>query len=196
MVRNRTRVVLSVQHPRRYRRLWRTASKKPPKSSGCSTLPGMDDFYRDYILDHYRNPRNFGHLERPDVTGRRFESVVRRHDPHGTQTRREPQGGRRAVLRQRMRDQSGVGLDVDRDDQRHAARGRRETLERGGARERRHRHQSDADEVRDARPARAQECGDRRSSPPGPTRNNRRRRPTSSTPPPGSPARSCSRSPA
>ena len=28
----------------------------------------MDDFYRDYILDHYRNPRNFGHLEKPDVT--------------------------------------------------------------------------------------------------------------------------------
>jgi nitrogen fixation protein NifU and related proteins len=28
----------------------------------------MDDFYRDYILDHYRNPRNFGKLERPDVT--------------------------------------------------------------------------------------------------------------------------------
>lgn len=22
----------------------------------------MDDFYRDFILDHYRNPRNFGHL--------------------------------------------------------------------------------------------------------------------------------------
>ena len=27
----------------------------------------MDDFYRDYILDHYRAPRNFGHLERPDA---------------------------------------------------------------------------------------------------------------------------------
>jgi nitrogen fixation protein NifU and related proteins len=27
----------------------------------------MDDFYRDYILDHYRNPRNFGHLEKPDA---------------------------------------------------------------------------------------------------------------------------------
>ncbi|MDQ6823804.1 MAG: SUF system NifU family Fe-S cluster assembly protein [Candidatus Eremiobacteraeota bacterium] len=27
----------------------------------------MDDFYRDYILDHYRNPRNFGHLEAPDA---------------------------------------------------------------------------------------------------------------------------------
>lgn len=28
----------------------------------------MDDFYRDYILDHYRNPRNFGTLEHPDVS--------------------------------------------------------------------------------------------------------------------------------
>jgi nitrogen fixation NifU-like protein len=28
----------------------------------------MDDFYRDYILDHYRNPRNFGHLDNPSVT--------------------------------------------------------------------------------------------------------------------------------
>lgn len=27
----------------------------------------MDDFYRDYILDHYRNPRNFGHIENPDA---------------------------------------------------------------------------------------------------------------------------------
>jgi nitrogen fixation NifU-like protein len=28
----------------------------------------MDDFYKGYILDHYRNPRNFGHLERVDAT--------------------------------------------------------------------------------------------------------------------------------
>lgn len=28
----------------------------------------MDDFYRDYILDHYRNPRNFGRLEGADAT--------------------------------------------------------------------------------------------------------------------------------
>ena len=27
----------------------------------------MDDFYKDYILDHYRNPRNFGHLEHADA---------------------------------------------------------------------------------------------------------------------------------
>lgn len=27
----------------------------------------MDDFYKEYILDHYRNPRNFGHLEKADA---------------------------------------------------------------------------------------------------------------------------------
>src|SRR5690242_18822765 len=27
----------------------------------------MEDFYRDFILDHYRNPRNFGHLDTPDA---------------------------------------------------------------------------------------------------------------------------------
>ncbi|HZV76397.1 MAG TPA: SUF system NifU family Fe-S cluster assembly protein [Candidatus Babeliales bacterium] len=27
----------------------------------------MDDFYRDYILDHYRHPRNFGSLDRFDA---------------------------------------------------------------------------------------------------------------------------------
>jgi nitrogen fixation NifU-like protein len=28
----------------------------------------MDDFYKEYILDHYRNPRNFGTLENPDAS--------------------------------------------------------------------------------------------------------------------------------
>src|SRR5215469_3358295 len=28
----------------------------------------MDDFYRDFILDHYRNPRNFGHLDTATAT--------------------------------------------------------------------------------------------------------------------------------
>jgi nitrogen fixation protein NifU and related proteins len=27
----------------------------------------MDDFYRDFILDHYRSPRNFGHFESPSA---------------------------------------------------------------------------------------------------------------------------------
>jgi nitrogen fixation protein NifU and related proteins len=28
----------------------------------------MEDFYKEYILDHYRNPRNFGHLEQVDAS--------------------------------------------------------------------------------------------------------------------------------
>jgi nitrogen fixation NifU-like protein len=28
----------------------------------------MDDLYKEYILDHYRNPRNFGHLDRVDAS--------------------------------------------------------------------------------------------------------------------------------
>lgn len=28
----------------------------------------MDDFYRDFILDHYRSPHNFGHLEHFDAS--------------------------------------------------------------------------------------------------------------------------------
>jgi nitrogen fixation NifU-like protein len=28
----------------------------------------MEDFYREYILDHYRNPRNRGTLEAPDIS--------------------------------------------------------------------------------------------------------------------------------
>jgi nitrogen fixation NifU-like protein len=27
----------------------------------------MEDFYKEYILDHYRNPRNFGHLAKADA---------------------------------------------------------------------------------------------------------------------------------
>jgi nitrogen fixation NifU-like protein len=28
----------------------------------------MDDFYKEYILDHYRNPRNAGRLEHPTAS--------------------------------------------------------------------------------------------------------------------------------
>ncbi len=29
----------------------------------------MSDIYTPHILDHYANPRNFGHLEEPDIVG-------------------------------------------------------------------------------------------------------------------------------
>src|ERR1700674_513792 len=36
------------------------------------TFTGMDELYRDFILDHYRNPRNAGTLEHPDAS---FEDI-------------------------------------------------------------------------------------------------------------------------
>jgi len=31
-------------------------------------IAGMDELYRDFILDHYRNPRNAGTLAHPDAS--------------------------------------------------------------------------------------------------------------------------------
>jgi len=36
------------------------------------TFTGMDELYRDFILDHYRNPRNAGTIENADAT---FEDI-------------------------------------------------------------------------------------------------------------------------
>jgi len=33
-----------------------------------ANTPADDHFYREYILDHYKNPRNFGRLEHPDIS--------------------------------------------------------------------------------------------------------------------------------
>ena len=32
-----------------------------------STDPGLESLYREVILDHYKNPRNYGTLEEPDA---------------------------------------------------------------------------------------------------------------------------------
>jgi len=32
------------------------------------SMAADDQFYREYILDHYKNPRNYGRLEHPDIT--------------------------------------------------------------------------------------------------------------------------------
>ena len=55
----------------------------------------MDDIYRQYILDHYRDPRNHGHLESPDVhaadtnplCGDRVELDLNVHDGHVSEVR-------------------------------------------------------------------------------------------------------------
>ena len=36
------------------------------------TFTGMDELYRDFILDHYRNPRNAGTIENADAS---FEDI-------------------------------------------------------------------------------------------------------------------------
>jgi nitrogen fixation NifU-like protein len=34
-----------------------------------------DQFYREFILDHYRNPRNFGRLEAPDIVHEEYNPL-------------------------------------------------------------------------------------------------------------------------
>jgi nitrogen fixation protein NifU and related proteins len=43
---------------------WQRASRK----RRAFLRSDMDDFYRDFILDHYRNPRNYGHLDHPEAS--------------------------------------------------------------------------------------------------------------------------------
>ena len=33
-------------------------------------MPGLEDLYREIILDHYKNPRNRGHLDAPAVAAK------------------------------------------------------------------------------------------------------------------------------
>jgi nitrogen fixation NifU-like protein len=62
---------------------WATPSTPPPTSSApdlrrrsadatadriATPMPGLEDLYREIILDHYRNPRNRGELSSPPAT--------------------------------------------------------------------------------------------------------------------------------
>ena len=67
-------VVLGVQRRGRCRcprrRYWRRPtpfSAEKPSLGGAfgAVMPGLEDLYREIILDHYRNPRNRGELESP-----------------------------------------------------------------------------------------------------------------------------------
>lgn len=55
----------------------------------------MDDLYRDYILDHYKHPRNFGKLEPHDLEGEEHNPLC--GDELGVEIR--VQDGRIADLR-------------------------------------------------------------------------------------------------
>jgi nitrogen fixation NifU-like protein len=47
----------------------------------------MDDLYRDFILEHYKRPRNFGELESPDLDAHEFNPLC--GDELGVQIRVE-----------------------------------------------------------------------------------------------------------
>jgi nitrogen fixation NifU-like protein len=34
-----------------------------------------EQFYREYILDHYKNPRNFGRIDAPDITHEEYNPL-------------------------------------------------------------------------------------------------------------------------
>ena len=38
-------------------------------------MAGDEQFYREYILDHYKNPRNFGRIEAPDITHEEYNPL-------------------------------------------------------------------------------------------------------------------------
>ena len=111
----------------------------------------MDDLYRDYILEHYRRPHNFGVIEDADASyeganplcGDRITLML------GVTGRdRRP----RRVHRPRLRHQPGQRQPPDRRDQGQADRRGRRHPRRRPARPARHRHQPGPPQVRDAQP--------------------------------------------
>ena len=70
----------------------------------------MDDLYRDYILEHYKRPRNFGELEPHDLEAHEHNPLC--GDEIGVHIRVQGRAHRGPALpRPRLRDLPGVGVD-------------------------------------------------------------------------------------
>ena len=95
---------------RAWRRRWFVSCAQPsegrPRPPG--TVEGMDDLYREQILEHYKRPHNFGRLSAPTSNSRTpTRSAATSSTCHPARRRRTHRGGR---LR-------GQGLrDLDRGD--------------------------------------------------------------------------------
>ena len=84
----------------------------------------MDALYRDYILDHYKNPRNFGELEPHDLEWHDHNPLC--GDELGVHIVVDGRQDRRPALpRPGLRDLPGGGVDHLRGADRHAGRRRR-----------------------------------------------------------------------
>ena len=81
----------------------------------------MDDLYRDFILEHYKRPRNFGELAAPRPRGARGQPAVRRRARRADRGRRRPHR-RPALPGPRLRDLAGRRVDRLRGADRHGGR--------------------------------------------------------------------------
>ncbi len=80
--------------------------RRPPRvralsaTGRCASLVRMDELYRDQILEHYKRPHNFGHLDHPGPRVRGHQPVLRRRaardDPASTRTTGSPRSPSRA----------------------------------------------------------------------------------------------------
>ena len=113
--------------------------------------PLVDALYRDYILDHYKNPRNFGELEPHDLEFHDHNPLC--GDELGVHIVVEDGKVAAAALpRPRLRDLAGGRLDQLGRADRDAGRRREQAGRRLGDRPARHRHLPHAPQVRAAQP--------------------------------------------
>ena len=100
-------------------------SRRCSRHAKCSRSGDrVDDLYRDYILDHYKRPRNFGELDPHDLDAHDHNPLC--GDEMGVHIRvRDEQHRRPALPRPGLRDLAGRGLDRVGGVHRHAGgRGR------------------------------------------------------------------------
>ena len=107
---------------RRRRRVLRR-SESPDRIA--NRMPGLEDLYREIILDHYRSPRNRGELPAPaGHAGRGVQPAVRRRDRRLRRRARRRAAGH-PHRRPGLLDQPVVGVDdVGRREGQDARRGR------------------------------------------------------------------------
>ena len=111
-------VTTSTDWPMRSTRSSASSPRAPRRNSRLANPKAeMDDLYRDEILEHYRNPHNFGILEVADdlkeganpLCGDRITLMLNIGDDNTVQGR--------GLHRPRLRHQPGVGEHADRRDQ-------------------------------------------------------------------------------
>ena len=81
-----------------------------PRGLRRSRVHDVDDLYRDYILDHYKRPRNFGELRSPRPRGGRAQPALRRRAGRAHPRQGRPDRGP-PLPRPRLRDLAGGRLD-------------------------------------------------------------------------------------